>query len=114
MFRNYDPKGKQNYLGDSTTQLWQALCANTAAATYFEPIEIDPGAFFTDGGILANNPSEVALNELKSVFGITEDKIACFVSLGTGQIAWKSSDPSLFNLVNKLSLIQKKLILIWL
>jgi len=103
VFRNYKPKGKEIYLGNHKTNLWKALRATTAAATYFEPIELEPGAWFTDGGLLANNPTQVVLRELKFIFDNTASEIDYIVSIGTGKIAWKSNIPNLVNIVEKLT-----------
>ena len=51
---------------DSNTYIWQAARATSAAPHYFKEIDIG-SAQFMDGGIEANNPSDVALSEVKEM-----------------------------------------------
>ncbi|KAL1918552.1 uncharacterized protein VTP21DRAFT_3212 [Calcarisporiella thermophila] len=78
LFRNYsvfDPaKGPD-------CAVWQAIRATSAAPTFFKEIIID-GIKYFDGGIGANNPSEIALAETEKIW--PEAKVNCLLSLGTG------------------------------
>ncbi|CAG9997027.1 unnamed protein product [Clonostachys byssicola] len=66
--------------GDKFVPIWQVARATTAAPRYFESIKIDDRKFW-DGGMVANNPSLVALRE---IHGLHETVPSIFVSLGTG------------------------------
>lgn len=56
--------------------------ATSAAPTYFEAFVDGDGKRFVDGGIWANNPSAVALNEAAGVLGVQLDRIEV-LSIGT-------------------------------
>ncbi|KAF5250911.1 hypothetical protein FANTH_3965 [Fusarium anthophilum] len=60
--------------------IWEVARATTAAPGYFEAIKL-MGMKFIDGGVVANNPSLIALREIHNL----HDQIpALFVSIGTG------------------------------
>ncbi|KAJ7364045.1 FabD lysophospholipase-like protein, partial [Mycena albidolilacea] len=66
--------------------IWQAGRATSAVPTFFKQIEIGyPGMeeAFLDGGMGHNNPTAALLLEAKVLF--PNKKIACIISLGTGQ-----------------------------
>ncbi|VUC32771.1 unnamed protein product [Clonostachys rosea] len=65
---------------DFFVPIWQVARATTAAPRYFESIKIDDRKFL-DGGMVANNPSLVALREIR---GLHKTIPSIFVSLGTG------------------------------
>lgn len=64
---------------DPLIPVWEAGRCTSAAPTFFEPY-----AGMVDGGVWANNPSMVALSELKSRY--TGEQLA-ILNLGTGQYA---------------------------
>ncbi|KAF4342803.1 calcium-independent phospholipase A2-gamma [Fusarium beomiforme] len=63
-----------------TTAIWEVARATTAAPRYFESIKIR-GKKFLDGGMVANNPSLLAIREIHNLHGTIP---ALFVSIGTG------------------------------
>ncbi|KAF9774194.1 hypothetical protein IL306_007870 [Fusarium sp. DS 682] len=63
-----------------TTAIWEVARATTAAPRYFESIKIR-GKKFLDGGMVANNPSLLAIREIHNLHGLVP---ALFVSIGTG------------------------------
>lgn len=71
-----------------SVKLWEAGLATSAAPTYFDPYYGIPGRSLVDGGIFANNPSEVAVSEfsLTYPFGDRDEFTAslCVLSFGTG------------------------------
>jgi patatin-like phospholipase/acyl hydrolase len=69
---------------DSTTSYLEAICSSTAAPTYFNPWIIDKDSYI-DGGIVSNNPAQIAVNEAISK-GINISNIVV-LSLGTGYSA---------------------------
>lgn len=73
--------------GNIPSTIVQAALATSAATGYFDAVEID-GERFADGALLANNPAAEAFEELKSIHRLNnnevEDRICCFVSIGTG------------------------------
>jgi len=83
LFRSYQCTG---YSADRCT-IWEAVCATSAAPTFFKPIKIDippPGGTFVDGGLTHNNPAELALSEAQRIWDTV--KRFCLVSLGTGRL----------------------------
>jgi len=79
-FRSYATKTR---LADNC-EIWEAARATTAASTFFDPMTIgSPPQKFIDGAFSgANNPSQIALDEVSQVF--PGRPIGCFLSLGTG------------------------------
>ncbi|RBA20913.1 hypothetical protein FPRO05_08360 [Fusarium proliferatum] len=63
------------------TTIWEVARATTAAPGYFEAIKI-MGRKFLDGGMVANNPSLIALREIHKLHSNLVP--ALFVSIGTG------------------------------
>lgn len=58
-----------------------ALRASTAAPTVFKPVSMG-GEIYCDGGIVASNPSAVAIHEARTLF--PDVPIEMVVSCGTG------------------------------
>jgi calcium-independent phospholipase A2-gamma len=58
-----------------------ALRASTAAPTVFKPVMMG-GEMYCDGGIVASNPSAVAVHEARCIF--PDIPIELVVSVGTG------------------------------
>ncbi|KAM0199319.1 hypothetical protein ACHAPQ_011244 [Fusarium lateritium] len=63
-----------------TTAIWEVARATTAAPRYFESIKTI-GRKFLDGGMVANNPSLIAIREIHNLHGLVP---GLFVSIGTG------------------------------
>lgn len=104
LFYNYDIDTKFHCgPGMSDIEIWKALMATTAAATYFKPYEIKPGLFMQDGGFYANNPSIVALDELETYFNLGFGDLTYFVSLGTGSMRYKTSDNTFVSIAKKMT-----------
>ncbi|CAM9306703.1 unnamed protein product, partial [Discosporangium mesarthrocarpum] len=69
------------YRGSFRHMVRQAIRATTAAPTFFAPLMIN-GALYSDGALLANNPSALAYHEATRLFpGVPVEAV---VSLGTG------------------------------
>lgn len=84
LLRSYGCKG----FNANTCLIWQAARATTASPLFFKPMFIDtplPGAWYIDGGITHNNPSELALEEARRKW--TTVKQFCLISIGTGRQA---------------------------
>jgi hypothetical protein len=82
-FRTYEMHRNRTF----NCKIWEAARATTAAPTFFSRIEIGPeGAKqeFMDAGMGYNNPTKEVIKEAELLYG-PERKIACLVSLGTGQ-----------------------------
>ena len=116
LFRNYENKLPNNAKnlneGDDSVKIWQAFRATSAAPTFFSPIEIENLGLFEDGGIMANNPSEIALVEYKdSLYSSGKSKKPILlVSIGTGkQIAATGIARYLQALINSENVHQKML-----
>lgn len=72
-------------------QASQALRATCAAPLYFAPAVLGARAFL-DGGLVANNPSAIALHEARALF--PNRAVQCVVSLGTGRKAQPAAPAS--------------------
>ncbi|KAL8718789.1 MAG: hypothetical protein Q9225_004121 [Loekoesia sp. 1 TL-2023] len=83
LFRSYAVRENAG----SNCKIWEAARATTAAPTFFKRITImdDGGAQeeFLDGGLLFNNPAQLALSEASTIFG-DASKLGCLISIGTG------------------------------
>jgi len=73
---------KSKYTSLTNIELWRASRATSAAPFYFVPIEID-GYVCMDGGLCANNPTLIALEEAEALWGL--DNVSTVLSLGTGK-----------------------------
>lgn len=93
LFRNYQPKintkdlKEFEYEEPESQYCWEAARASSAAPTYFAAFE----NIYSDGGIMANNPTTELLTEFfrfkniqEHVGKSTSSSIGCVISLGTG------------------------------
>ncbi|KAH8655641.1 patatin-like phospholipase-like protein [Xylariales sp. PMI_506] len=93
VFTNYNGVGKRDRNSDydivksegatRRIPLWELLRCATAAPYYFKPRHIDGIGTFQDGGLVYNNPSSIALEEVRVLFPATPEP-SIVVSLGTG------------------------------
>ncbi|KAG5181100.1 calcium-independent phospholipase-like protein A2-gamma, C terminal part [Tribonema minus] len=96
LWRNYNyPTGHAGrYSGSYRHTVRESLRATTAAPTFFSPLLIN-GTLYSDGALMANNPTAVALHEAKHIYpGVPVELV---VSLGTGcffEQARDFSDPA--------------------
>eukprot|EP00536_Pseudo-nitzschia_multiseries_P012243 jgi/Psemu1/326739/estExt_fgenesh1_pg.C_4580003 len=67
-----------------------ALRASTAAPTVFKPVLMG-GEMYCDGGIVASNPSAIAIHEARTIF--PDVPIELVVSIGTGGFKEQKSEP---------------------
>ena len=67
-----------------------ALRASTAAPTFFKPVMMG-GEMYCDGGIVASNPTAVAIHEAKTLF--PHVPIELVVSIGTGMFYEQKNAP---------------------
>lgn len=94
LFRNYaNPRARRDetdlkeltpapeLVGTTNNLIWEAARATSAAPTYFPPAVVDKMTY-VDGGVVANNPTEIAWHEASNLFG--DDKIGLVLSIGTG------------------------------
>lgn len=85
LFRNYqltrEASAATQLLGTNHCQMWEAVRSTTAAPTFYNPAVVGTQRF-VDGGILANNPSLIALTEAAVLW--PEATVSCVVSLGCG------------------------------
>ncbi|KAF2490863.1 FabD/lysophospholipase-like protein [Lophium mytilinum] len=103
LFRSYDhlhpspfssQKRAPNHLnpGKANRQpIWQVGRATSAAPKYFSSISFDKTTF-RDGGMVANNPSKVALDEIDQLH---EQKPRVLLSIGTGAVEDDDSERQL-------------------
>jgi Patatin-like phospholipase len=82
-FRSYDVRGHGLA---NTCPIWQAARATSAAPTFFKPMLVDdppPAVPYVDGGLRYNNPSQLAVEEVRRIWpGRTP---TCLISIGTGR-----------------------------
>uniref|UniRef100_A0AC35U5S4 PNPLA domain-containing protein n=1 Tax=Rhabditophanes sp. KR3021 TaxID=114890 RepID=A0AC35U5S4_9BILA len=84
MFRNYELPGgnSSHYRGGTQHKVWQAIQASAAAPGYFEEVRLGT-ILHQDGGVLANNPTAIAIHESKKLW--PNDPVQCVVSIGNGR-----------------------------
>lgn len=63
--------------------IWEAARATSAAATFFEPIQIGSQSY-VDGATGLNNPIDEILREARRIWPRANSEIQCIVSIGTG------------------------------
>ena len=95
LFTNYDPDTMDKHI-------WEVARCTTAAPYFFNPYK-DPqtGAFYYDGGMTANNPTLLALNEITRVSRRTRQKgieNGLVLSLGTGKTSPDFGEPGSLDL----------------
>ena len=85
LFRNYNlpSTAQSHYAGTARFKCWEAVRASSAAPGYYEDFKLD-GYVFHDGGLLANNPTAIALHEAKQLWPAF-DKNICIFSIGNGR-----------------------------
>lgn len=81
--RSYVTEDSVDTLSGSDCTIWEAARATSAAATFFDPIQIGRQKF-VDGATGFNNPVEVVLEEAVSIWPDAISRIQCLVSIGTG------------------------------
>ena len=81
LFRNYVNPGMHATPGSNTGKVWEVGRATSAAPTFFPPISIDGTKFF-DGGLVANNPIQYAVREVRDIW--PDRNVGVIVSLGCG------------------------------
>ncbi|CAF1032318.1 unnamed protein product [Adineta ricciae] len=86
LFRNYSilSSPHTHYDGTSKYKVWEGVRASTSAPGYFEEFLLD-GNVFQDGGLIANNPTSIALHECRLLW--PDEDFQCVVSLGNGRPA---------------------------
>ncbi|KAI6187226.1 Calcium-independent phospholipase A2-gamma [Aphelenchoides besseyi] len=84
VFRNYEhPSGRDSHFrGGTKHKLWQAIQASAAAPGYFEEVSLGT-TLHQDGGVLANNPTAIALHEARLLW--PHERVQCVVSVGNGR-----------------------------
>ena len=70
--------GSNSETGSTDHQVWKAACMSSAAPVFFRPVD----GKYCDGGLLANNPTHVALKEISKIEQNCE--FGCVLSIGTG------------------------------
>jgi len=85
LLRSYTTEDSVDSLSTSDCVIWKAARATSAAATFFDPMEIGRQTF-VDGATGMNNPVEQVLEEAKSIWpdAIAKGRIQCLLSIGTG------------------------------
>ncbi len=109
VFRSYEGRNFTHLPKDSSKDvpIWQALRATSAAPYYFKSMDIGRNVF-VDGGVTANNPSSIAIEEARAL-GIP---IHCLVSIGTGVTSYMPAKKigfwsRVFDMGAKISPLQK-------
>lgn len=81
--RTYATEDSVDALSSHECTIWEAARATSAAATFFDPIQIGRQQF-VDGATGLNNPVEVVLEEARSLWPGLLVRIQCVLSIGTG------------------------------
>lgn len=84
VFRSYQlpRKTHTSYNGSSRHHVWAALRASTAAPGYFDNFILDDMVFH-DGGMLVNNPTQIAIHEAHKIW--PDYPLQSVISLGLGR-----------------------------
>ncbi len=84
-----DESGNHRYVNKPTedAKLWEVVRASCSAPRYFARFKVNK-SFYEDGGLKANNPSQIAYNVARS---ITSDPI-CILSVTTGRKTHKMKE----------------------
>lgn len=95
-FRNYnfstETQIQSKYKGTCRKRLCDAIRASTAAPGYFDEY-VDGESRFQDGGLIANNPTGMAIHEARKLW--PNNKVLCVVSVGTGKEPAKAAKTGL-------------------
>lgn len=83
LFRSYDNHNSK-YNGCKNITLVNAVKASTSAPTYFCPYVDEYGDKYIDGGVVANNPTEIAIFEGYHLW--PDANINFILSIGTGKL----------------------------
>lgn len=84
LFRSYlNPSSPYLASPSCDNKISTALRASSAAPTYFSPYIDIEGNKYLDGGLLANNPTEVAIFEMYNLY--PSDTLDLIISIGTGK-----------------------------
>ncbi|KAI9862173.1 MAG: hypothetical protein M1824_001554 [Vezdaea acicularis] len=102
--RTYSTDDAIDTLASSECTIWQAARATSAAAMFFDPIEIGRQKF-VDGATGFNNPVEVVLEEAESIWPDARPRIQSLVSIGTGVPDLKDFGDNLKEVVETLKAI---------
>jgi predicted acylesterase/phospholipase RssA len=103
LIRNYLNPNSKITSGNIDAKMWECARATTAAPTYFGPITLN-GITLIDGGVIHNNPTELAYREALLLW---PDRDFLIISLGTGKFTSQekreiSSSWSVVQTVNQL------------
>jgi len=82
-----------DYKHDPRNTCRKIAAATSAAPTFLKGVENGSTVFF-DGGVWANNPIMLAVNEAITAYDIGLDQISV-LSIGTGSPAWSTKNPRL-------------------
>eukprot|EP01124_Arcella_intermedia_P017581 TRINITY_DN2434_c0_g1_i1.p1 TRINITY_DN2434_c0_g1~~TRINITY_DN2434_c0_g1_i1.p1 ORF type:complete len:564 (-),score=121.87 TRINITY_DN2434_c0_g1_i1:63-1754(-) len=98
LVRSYTaPEGQFEFIEDMSIP--DALRTTSAAPTYFSPVNHD-GKIYVDGGMVANNPTEIGIFEAHSLWQYQH--INTIVSLGTGVPVDTKGSSNILKLVNEI------------
>ncbi|TGJ70891.1 hypothetical protein EYR41_002905 [Orbilia oligospora] len=100
LIANYNAGGDEGYI-DSQMAISDAAMCSSMAPLYFEPMVIG-GMEFRDGGLTANNPVQLALEEATFLWGETRPDLV--LSIGSGKASTPQPEPvGLGNMDEKLA-----------
>ena len=82
LLRAYETEFEVEPINQKPVKIWEAGRATSAAPTFFGPYKMEDGLEYTDGGTIANNPTELGYQEAGRLW--QRRKIDLIVSIGTG------------------------------
>ncbi|OXV08362.1 hypothetical protein Egran_03875, partial [Elaphomyces granulatus] len=82
LLRAYETEFEVEPINKKPVKIWEAGRATSAAPTFFGPYKMEDGLEYTDGGTIANNPTELGYQEASRLW--QSRKIDLIVSIGTG------------------------------
>jgi len=106
VFRNYEfpPRVQTSFRGTNSAQIWESVRASSTAPGYFPDFVLD-GAVHQDGGVMVNNPTQMAIREAQNLW--PTDRLQCVVSLGMGRYEPNNWERGAEETPGQLSLAQK-------
>ncbi|KAI9666599.1 MAG: hypothetical protein M1821_004535 [Bathelium mastoideum] len=81
LLRAYETEFEVEPINKKPVKIWEAGRATSAAPTFFGPYKMEDGLEYTDGGTIANNPTELGYQEAGRLW--QGRKIDLLVSIGT-------------------------------
>lgn len=104
LLRSYASREDADVSSVANCKIWEAARATSAAATFFDPINMGLHSY-VDGATGRNNPVEEVLYEALSIWPDSLPRVHCIVSIGTGVPGLKDFGDDLLDVLRTLKTI---------